>query len=64
MDRADENLVPIAELEKILAIHRNSIRAWVRDGIIPPPKILKGRKQYWFWWQIREFVGKPIDAKS
>jgi len=59
VDRQDENLIPISELEKILDIHRNTIRNWVRDGTLPQPKVQQRKKQYWFWWQIREFVNKP-----
>lgn len=57
--RQDENLIPISELEKILDIHRNTITEWIRDGTLPQPKVRRRKKQYWFWWQIREFVNKP-----
>jgi predicted site-specific integrase-resolvase len=57
--RQDENLIPISELEKILDLTNKTINEWVRTGTIPEPMVKQGRKRYWFWWQIKQFVNKP-----
>ena len=39
-------MITHSELADRLNIHRQSIRVFVQDGLIPPP-ILKGRRQFW-----------------
>jgi len=59
VDRQDENLISITQLVPILDISRKTIVAWVLDGTLPEPLVKRGKKRFWFWWQIKAFVAKP-----
>lgn len=63
-NRQDENMLTIEDLVKVLDRHKNTLSNWVKDGTLPEPKVRKGKKRYWFWWQIKQFVGKPSQPIS
>ncbi|MCO6411941.1 MAG: helix-turn-helix domain-containing protein [Thiogranum sp.] len=60
-----QSLTPIskADLQEILGVSERTLENWVRDGTLPPPQRLGGRRVYWFKTVIEEWLREQLSPE-
>ncbi len=60
---SDPIRLKVADVERRLAVHRQTLWRWVRDGEFPRPHYI-GRERRWFLHDIQEWERQNIKERS